>query len=144
MDRTELAALRDALSVVLEWPDSIRSEIARWLTAEAAPKPGNGLDPHPPRAAQTTGGAAPTSFRRKAPPNNTFTRKTIELKVLASLRDSPNQSASALARSVGGAHTTVGRELQRLAFRGEIEKGADGLWRLAGAKPDPTSAPLSS
>ena len=88
--------------------------------------------------------AAPTSFRRKAPPNNTFTRKTIELKVLASLRDSPNQSASALARSVGGAHTTVGRELQRLAFRGEIEKGADGLWRLAGAKPDPTSAPLSS
>ena len=105
------------------------------------PKP-NGHHPHPPRTAPPTRAAAPTS-RTKAPPNKPFNRKTIELKVLEALRVSPNQTASALARSVGGAHTTVARELKELASRGEIAKGADGLWRLTGEKPDPTPA-LSS
>ena len=45
MDRTELAALRDAIDQVLAWPDSVRAQVAAWLSP-AAPKPGNGLDPH--------------------------------------------------------------------------------------------------
>jgi hypothetical protein len=43
MTREELAALRDAIDVVLEWPDSVCQQIGAWLTPEAA-KPGKGLD----------------------------------------------------------------------------------------------------
>jgi hypothetical protein len=42
MDRDELTALRDAIDVMLAWPDALRAEIARWLSPEAA-KPGTGL-----------------------------------------------------------------------------------------------------
>jgi hypothetical protein len=54
MNREELAALHDALEVVLAWPDSVRAEVARWLAAPAASKP-NGRDPHPPPLASVRG-----------------------------------------------------------------------------------------
>ena len=153
---------------MISWPDSVRAEVARWLSHDVAPNgaPGekkakesnsaqdrtapneapkpNGLDRHPPRTAPSTGRGAPTSSRAKAPPNNVFNRKTIELKVLEALRERPNQTAGALARAVGGAHTTVARELKELASRGTVTKDSAGHWRLvaelAGAEPDPTMA----
>jgi hypothetical protein len=45
MNREELSALRSAIDIVLTWPDSVRDQVAAWLTP-VAPK-GNGLDPRP-------------------------------------------------------------------------------------------------
>jgi hypothetical protein len=46
MNRQELTALRDAINVVLNWPDSVCTQVAAWLFP-GLPKP-NGRDPHPP------------------------------------------------------------------------------------------------
>jgi hypothetical protein len=54
MDREELTALRDAIGVMLAWPDAVRDQIAAWLKPEASARP-NGLDPHPPPAATPNG-----------------------------------------------------------------------------------------
>jgi hypothetical protein len=129
MNREELSALRDAIDVVLAWPDSVRTQIIAWLSPETA-KP-NGVDPHPPPR------TAPTSRPAKA--RHSVNGQTTERKLLAALRERPDQTAGALARSVGGAHTTIGRQLKSMAERGTIEKDADGLWRLAGEESRPTS-----
>ena len=42
MDRAELGALRDAIDTILNWPDSVRDQIAQWLQTDAS-KP-NGAD----------------------------------------------------------------------------------------------------
>jgi hypothetical protein len=85
MNREELSALHAALEAVMAWPDSVRAEVARWLTPNdvapngapgkqdvkenngedhtapnGAPKP-NGQDRHPPR---------PAPSRRAAPLNS--------------------------------------------------------------------------
>ena len=56
MTRDELTALRDVLDLILRLPDDLRAQVAAWL-APAAPKPGNGLDPHPPPVADARQGA---------------------------------------------------------------------------------------
>ena len=43
MDRAELGALRDAIDMILNWPDSVRDQIAQWLQTDAS-KP-NCADP---------------------------------------------------------------------------------------------------
>ena len=43
MNRAELGALRDAIDTILNWPDSVRDQIAQWLQTDAS-KP-NGADP---------------------------------------------------------------------------------------------------
>jgi NAD(P)-dependent dehydrogenase (short-subunit alcohol dehydrogenase family) len=48
MDRGELAALRDAIDLLLKCPDRVRAELVRWFAPEAA-KP-NGRDHDPPLA----------------------------------------------------------------------------------------------
>jgi hypothetical protein len=156
MNREELSALQDAIATILAWPPAVFDQVAAWLAPTAKP---NGHDPHPPptatlrqmthpapeeppgrglrHLAQTTAGATPRPA--KARRDNAFNARTIELRLLAALRERPAQTAGALARSVGGAHTTVGRELKGMASRGEIEKDAAGLWRLAGEAAGPTS-----
>ena len=86
MDRTELVQLHAALEAVISWPDSVRAEVARWLSHDGAPNgaPGekkarkatalktappqmrrrsrNGRDPHPPRTAPSTGRGRPHQF----------------------------------------------------------------------------------
>ena len=43
MNRAELGALRDAIGTILNWPDSVRDQIAQWLQTDASmPK---GADP---------------------------------------------------------------------------------------------------
>ena len=43
MDRAELGALRDAIDTILNWPDSVRGQIAQWLQTDVS-KP-NRADP---------------------------------------------------------------------------------------------------
>ena len=43
MNRAELGALRDAIDTILNWPDSVRDQIAQWLQTDAS-KP-NGAGP---------------------------------------------------------------------------------------------------
>jgi hypothetical protein len=43
VNRAELGALRDAIDTILNWPDSVRDQIAQWLQTDAS-KP-NGADP---------------------------------------------------------------------------------------------------
>jgi hypothetical protein len=115
MTREQLTALRDAIDMVLTWPDAVRAEVARWLIPEAVKS--NGHDPHPP----------PVSRRAKAP-------RTAELRLLESMRDSPGLSVSALARGAAVNRATTRGHLQQLAARGEVEKDDAGLWRLT-ARP---------
>jgi hypothetical protein len=130
MTQTELVALQSALEAVLSWPPAVRDEVARWL-APGPSKP-NGVDPHPPPR------TAPIARPRPAKARHSANGQTTERKLLAALRERPDQTAGALARSVGGAHTTIGRQLKSMAERGTIEKDADGLWRLAGEESRPT------
>ena len=43
MDWAELGALRDAIDTILNWPDSVRDQIAQWLQTDASNP--NGADP---------------------------------------------------------------------------------------------------
>jgi hypothetical protein len=36
VDRAELGALRDAIDTILNWPDSVRDQIAQWLQTDAS------------------------------------------------------------------------------------------------------------
>ena len=60
MDRDELAALRDAIDLLLAWPEAVRAEVARWLAPKASAR-SNGLDhdeasaPGQPAAAKPNG-----------------------------------------------------------------------------------------
>jgi hypothetical protein len=159
MNREELVAVRDVIDALLRCPDHVRELLTQWIAPVVArpkertvplifSKP-NGRDPHPPpiapmgKASETDGVSSRRSpapyagkARRGKPPPSA---KAAEQRLLAALRERPDQTAGALARSVGGAHTTIGRQLKSMAERGAIEKGAEGLWRLAGEEARPTS-----
>jgi hypothetical protein len=162
MNREELVAVRDVIDALLRCPDHVRELLTQWIAPVVARpkertvpliflKP-NGRDPHPPPIAPmgkasengVSSRRSPTPYagkagRGKPPPS----AKAAEQRLLAALRERPDQTAGALARSVGGAHTTIGRQLKSMAERGAIEKDADGLWRLAEAEARPMSAPSS-
>ena len=36
MNRAELGALRDAIDTILNWPDSVRDQIAQWLQTDVS------------------------------------------------------------------------------------------------------------
>ena len=131
MNRDELAALRDAINVLLTWPDAVRDQIAAWLTPEAVLRPGNGLDPHPPP--------------RQAKRQSAFAAKTAERKLLSAMREAPGASVIMLARSIGGNRSSVGEQLRKLALTGAVEKASDGHWRLRAEETEsrPMSAPSS-
>ena len=134
MNRDELAALRDAIDVLLAWPPAVRDQIAAWLTPQAA-KP-NGHDPHPPPPRQA-------KVRR---PESAFAAKTAERKLIEAMRATPGASVIMLARSVGGNRSSVGEQLRKLALTGAIEKASDGHWRLKAEETEsrPMSAPSPS
>jgi hypothetical protein len=146
MTREELAQLRDALSATLALPDSVRTMLAQWLSAEPSKpngvdaKPGNGLDRHPAPIAPTPRPARTSAVR------STRGARSAERKLLAALQEHPDQSAGALARASGDALTTTKTRLKRLSARGAIERGPAG-WRLKGAEastrvqPRPTQPP---
>ena len=130
MNRDELTALRDAIGVLLTWPDSVRDQVAAWLKPEAVLRPGNGLDPHPPlETAAESVGVSPRQAKVRRPAS-AFAAKTAERKLLSAMREAPGASVITLARSIGGNRSSVGEQLRKLALTGAIEKASDGHWRL--------------
>jgi hypothetical protein len=63
---THRAARRHRRARLVTWPDTVRDQVARWLTPQAA-KPGNGLDPHPPPDAPTKEAKKLGAFRPVRP-----------------------------------------------------------------------------
>jgi IclR helix-turn-helix domain len=139
MSREELTALRDALSLALALPDSVRALLAQWLRDDV-PKP-NGQDPDPPIARESPKAAATSPANpRIHKPGGSRSTKAAEKRLLDALRESPGQGVNALARASGGAKSTTQLRLKRLEARGAIEK-REGRWRIAGEGPGPTSPP---
>lgn len=127
-------SLRDAIDLALALPDSVRTLPAQWLLDDI-PK-SNGLDLPPPSAAPKP---HPAKAKSSAKPSSRSV-KAGEKKLLAALRESPNQGAGALARVSGGARSSTQERLKRLAARGAIEKTVEG-WRIAGEEARPTPPP---
>jgi hypothetical protein len=132
--RDELAALRDAIDMVLTWPDAVRTEVARWLAPEAAK--GNGVDPRPPAAPTKEAKVRQAKVRRP----NAFSAKTAERKLIAAMADNPGMTVIALANSSNASRSPTGERLRQLAERGVVEKSASGRWRLRDDPPDPPPA----
>ena len=131
MDRTELAALRDAIDQVLAWPDSVRAQVAAWLSP-APPKPGNGLDPHPPPV-------APMDAAANAAPDRKDASKTKGAGNGAAANAAPGSRRS-LAPYAGKARrgkspTSAAYAEQRLLTAMQEHSGAsvDALAKAAGA-----------
>jgi hypothetical protein len=102
MNREELAALHDALEVVLAWPDSVRAEVARWLAAPAASKP-NGRDPHPPPLAPTEKASETEGFSPRAPRPTAYAgpQAVTSKRWAVSLRPMPARNLAPRKRSTG-------------------------------------------
>jgi hypothetical protein len=66
MNRDELAALPDAIDMVLTLPDVVRDQADRWFTPQAA-KPGNAHDPHRRRSRRWKRLQKRRGFRRRRP-----------------------------------------------------------------------------
>ena len=98
-EREELVALRDAIDLTLALPDSIREQVARWLTPEAA-KP-NGRDPTPlcSRWARVQPRRGATSRSMRKPPSGGSSRQC---------RRTPGSSVVELARAAGSGRSVAG------------------------------------
>lgn len=164
MTRDELTALRDVLDLILRLPDDLRAQVAAWLSP-AAPKPGNGLDPHPPPtvtpgkasgartdlqpAAIVAGGSTkPTPYAGKARRGKSPTSAAFaEQQLLTAMQEHSGASVDALAKAAGANRSSTGERLRQLARRGVVTKDAGGHWRLtadlAGEAAGPMSAPPS-
>ena len=156
MNRDELTALRNAIDVVLVWPDAVRDQVAAWLAPEAIREAGNGVDRDPPTASPADNGSGriPESHPHRPAPHVGKTRhgrsstaaKTDE-RLLEALRDAPGLSAVKLAAAVRINRSTVGERLRELAGRELVETDDDGRWRFveekaARVEPGPQSPSL--
>jgi len=162
MTRAELAALRDALTAVLAWPQPVLELVARWLAPEPAKPNGrgdgestarelsksNGHDPHPAAASASIGRSPMVG---DAPPSGVQARRgklakaqAGERKLLAAMQANPGASANALAKAAAMSRSTAADGLRRLAKRGAIERDGDGRWRVKGETASPTPSPTRS
>ena len=149
MDRAELAALRDAIDLLLKCPDAVCVQLARWFLPKAAK--GNGHDPHPLPIAPASGIAAeplgsnpPRPIKAKSARRAKPTpAQAAEQRLLAAMADNPGLSVIALANAAGDSRSATGERLRQLAAKGAIEKDSAGHWRLVGEAARPTSAPTS-
>jgi hypothetical protein len=125
VDRIELGALRDAIDTILNWPDSVRDQIAQWLQTGVS-KP-NRADPsylsrsnsdRPPRFKPGVGESA---GRERA--------------LLEAMRDDPEAGVVQWAKTTRCDKSAVSMRLGRLAKRGIVERDGNGRWRLAGVNP---------
>jgi hypothetical protein len=111
VDRAELGALRDAIDTILNWPDSVRDQIAQWLQTDVS-KP-NGVDPGRLSRYRSNrrGGCKPGAGESAARERALWAKTTRCDKSAVSMR------------------------LGRLAKRGLVERDGNGRWRLAGRNP---------
>jgi hypothetical protein len=125
VDRAELGALRDAIDTVLNWPDSVRDQIAQWLQT-AASKP-NGADPGPLSHSR--------SNRRRGFKPSAEESATRERALLEVMRDHPEAGVVQWVKATRCDKSAVSMRLGRLAKRGIVERDGNGRWRLAGVNP---------
>jgi hypothetical protein len=125
VDRAELGALRDAIDTILNWPDSVRGQIAHWLQTDVS-------KPHradPGRLSRS---------RSKRPPGfkpGVGESAARERALLEAMRDDPKAGVVQWAKTTRCDKSTVSMRLGRLAKRGLVERDGNGRWRLAGANP---------
>ena len=125
MDRAELGALRDAIDTILNWPDSVRDQVAHWLQTDVS-KP-NCADPGPLSRSRSN---RPPSFKPGVGES-----AAREQALLEAVRDEPEAGVVQWAKTTRCDKSAVSMRLGRLAKRGVVERDGDGRWRLAGANP---------
>jgi DNA-binding transcriptional ArsR family regulator len=135
MNREHLAVLRGAIDTILDWPDSVRDQIAQWL----APAKPNGHDPHPPNGKDLPpiASLSPRSTPHAGKTRHGRSPADTDERLLAALRDTPGLSAVKLAAAVRTNRSTVGDRLRELAGRELVEKDDDGRWRVVEEKARP-------
>ena len=125
MDRAELGALRDAIDTILNWPDSVRDQVAQWLQTDPAnpngASPGRSSRPHSKRPAGFKPGVEESTAREQA--------------LLEAMREHPEAGVVQWAKTTRCDKSSVSMRLGRLAKRGLVERDGNGRWRLAGANP---------
>jgi hypothetical protein len=125
VDRVELGALRDAIDTILNWPDSVRDQIAQWLQTDAS-KP-SGADPG--QLSQSR------SNRRPGSRPSVEQVSASEQALLEAMRDQPDAGVVQWAKTTRCDKSAVSMRLGRLAKRGVVERDGNGRWRLAGVNP---------
>ena len=125
MNRAELGALRDAIDTILNWPDSVRGQIAQWLQTDAS-KP-DGADRG--RLSRSR------SDRRRDFKPGVEEAAARERALLEAMRDDPEAGVVQWAKTTRCDKSAVSVRLGRLAKRGVVERDGNGRWRLAGANP---------
>ena len=125
MDRAELGALRDAIDTILNWPDSVRGQIAQWLQTDVS-KP-NCADPDPLSRSR--------SNRRPGSKPSVEEVSAREQALLEAMRDHPEAGVVQRAKATCCDKSAVSMRLGRLAKRGVVERDGNGRWRLAEANP---------
>ena len=125
MNRAALGALRDAIDTILNWPDSVRDQIAQWLQTDAS-KP-NGADPG--RLSRS-----PSNRHRGFKPG-VEESAARERMLLEAMRDDPEADVVQWANTTRCDKSAVSMRLGRLAKRGLVERDGNGRWRLARANP---------
>ena len=125
MDRAELGALRDAIDTILNWPDSVRDQIAQWLQTDAS-KP-KGADP----------GQLSHSRSNRPPGLKPGVGESAgrERTLLEAMRNDPEAGVVQWAKTTRCDKSAVSMRLGRLAKRGLVERDGNGRWRLAAANP---------
>jgi hypothetical protein len=126
VNRAELGALRDAIDTILNWPDSVRGQIAQWLQTDAS-KP-NRADPG-------------RSNRRPSFKPGVEESAARERALLEAMRDDPEAGVVQWAKATRCDKSGVSMRLGRLAKRGVVERDGNGRWRLAGANPTTPPSP---
>jgi hypothetical protein len=125
VNRAELGALRDAIDTILNWPDSVRDQIAQWLQTDASKRNGAG----PGRLSRYR------SDRRSGFKPGVEEAAARERALLEAMRDDPEAGVVQWAKTTRCDKSAVSMRLGRLAKRGVVERDGNGRWRLAGANP---------
>jgi hypothetical protein len=125
VNRAELGALRDAIDMVLGWPDSVRHQIAKWLQTDAANSNGAG-----------SGRLSRSRFNRRHGSKPGVGESTArEQALLEAMRDHPEAGVVQWAEATRCDKSAVSMRLGRLAKRGVVERDGNGRWWVAGANP---------
>jgi hypothetical protein len=125
VNRAELGVLRDAIDTILNWPDSVRDQIAQWLQTDVS-KP-NCADPGPLSRSRSN---RPPGFKPSAEESAGRERALLE-----AMRDDPEAGVVQWAKTTRCDKSAVSMRLGRLAKRGLVARDGNGRWRLAAANP---------
>jgi hypothetical protein len=124
LNRAELGALRDAIDTILNWPDSVRNQIAQWVQTASKPN-----------SADRGRLSRSRSNRRRGYQPGVEESAARERALLEAMRDDPEAGVVQWAKTTRCDKSAVSMRLGRLAKRGVVERDGNGRWRLAGANP---------